>query len=52
VRHSQADVSRACADLGYRPTTDVPTGLRACLEWWRERGNPVRTAGAAAAAVA
>jgi UDP-glucose 4-epimerase len=36
VRHSQADIRRACAELGYRPTTDVPAGLRHCLEWWQE----------------
>src|SRR5262249_3218192 len=28
VRHSQADVRRAQEELGYRPTTDVPAGLR------------------------
>src|SRR5262249_4268350 len=37
VRHSQADVERAKAELGYRPTTDVRTGLRKCLEWWLQR---------------
>jgi UDP-glucose 4-epimerase len=36
VRHSQADVRRACEALGYRPTTDVTEGLRRCLEWWEE----------------
>jgi UDP-glucose 4-epimerase len=41
VRHSQADISRAMADLGYQPTTDVPTGLRRCLEWWQQRGEKV-----------
>src|SRR6516165_525988 len=39
VRHSQADVSRAVADLGYRPTTDVAAGLRRCVEWWERRGD-------------
>src|SRR3954454_7618753 len=53
VRHSQADIERACADLGYRPTTDVPAGLRRCLEWWDRRGAAAprkqpRRAGAAA----
>ncbi|MFO0842186.1 MAG: hypothetical protein U0797_07255 [Gemmataceae bacterium] len=38
VQHSEADISRAQSDLGYRPTTDIPTGLRRCLEWWRQRG--------------
>jgi UDP-glucose 4-epimerase len=41
VRHSQADISRAVADLGYRPTTDVPEGLRRCLDWWQQRGEKV-----------
>jgi UDP-glucose 4-epimerase len=36
VRHSQADIERARTDLGYRPTTDVATGLERCLEWWQE----------------
>jgi UDP-glucose 4-epimerase len=36
VRHSQADISRACAELGYRPTTDIVRGLGRCLDWWRE----------------
>jgi UDP-glucose 4-epimerase len=39
VRHSQADISRAVADLGYRPTTDVRRGLQRCLEWWRQRAR-------------
>jgi UDP-glucose 4-epimerase len=37
VRHSQADIERARSELGYRPTTDVLTGLRHCLEWWQQR---------------
>jgi UDP-glucose 4-epimerase len=46
VRHSQADIERARADLGYRPTTDVPAGLRRCLEWWEARGGgPSRESG-------
>ena len=36
VRHSQADISRAGHELGYRPTTDVPAGLARCLAWWRQ----------------
>ena len=35
VRHSQADIERAKADLGYRPTTDMVQGLKRCLEWWK-----------------
>jgi UDP-glucose 4-epimerase len=30
VRHSQADIQRAYDLLGYRPTTDIPAGLRRC----------------------
>jgi UDP-glucose 4-epimerase len=39
VRHSQADINRACHDLGYRPTTDIPAGLARCLEWWQATGQ-------------
>jgi nucleoside-diphosphate-sugar epimerase len=39
VRHSQASISRACEELGYQPTTDMATGLRRCLEWWRQRNG-------------
>jgi nucleoside-diphosphate-sugar epimerase len=39
VRDSQADISRACAELGYKPTTEVRVGLKRCVEWWqRSRG--------------
>ena len=45
VRHSQADITRAQAELGYRPRTDIEEGLRRCLDWMRgietEKG-PVR----------
>ncbi|MGH7169738.1 MAG: SDR family oxidoreductase [Gemmataceae bacterium] len=37
VRHSLANIARARADLGYEPTTDMETGLRLCVEWWRRR---------------
>jgi UDP-glucose 4-epimerase len=37
VKHSQAEIQRACDELGYRPTTDVSSGLRRCMEWWRQR---------------
>jgi len=37
VKHSQADISRAMNDLGYRPTTDIRTGLQACIEWADQR---------------
>ena len=39
VRHSQASIERACVDLGYEPTTDIVTGLRHCLEWWRQHNR-------------
>jgi UDP-glucose 4-epimerase len=39
VQHSQADIGRACAELGYRPRTDILTGLRHCLDWWQRRGS-------------
>jgi UDP-glucose 4-epimerase len=45
VKHSQADIERAQADLGYQPTTDMATGLTRCLEWWEERqGKTFRVA--------
>jgi nucleoside-diphosphate-sugar epimerase len=53
VKHSQADVQRACAELGYQPTTDVLAGLRACLAWWQKsvleqpRNRPAASAAAA-----
>jgi nucleoside-diphosphate-sugar epimerase len=37
VLHSQADIERARKQLGYRPTTDILTGLRHCLDWWQNR---------------
>jgi UDP-glucose 4-epimerase len=47
VRHSLADIGRAQDELGYRPSTDVPTGLKRCLEWWR--GQAASRAGVAVA---
>src|SRR6185437_14089714 len=44
VRHSHADIHRACEDLGYRPTTDVSQGLKHCLEWWYQRTEAGRGA--------
>src|SRR5262245_22148359 len=35
VRHSQADISRARAELGYEPRNDIDRGLRLCLEYLR-----------------
>ncbi|HTU18511.1 MAG TPA: SDR family oxidoreductase [Gemmataceae bacterium] len=37
VRHSLASIDEARDDLNYEPTTDIVTGLRRCLEWWRQR---------------
>lgn len=37
VRHSLASIDEACDHLDYEPTTDIVTGLRHCLEWWRQR---------------
>jgi nucleoside-diphosphate-sugar epimerase len=37
VRHSQADVSRANADLGYVPAISVEQGLARTVEFFRER---------------
>jgi UDP-glucose 4-epimerase len=52
VRHSQADISRARAELGYQPRTDVERGLRRCLDWMRGsggEGGPARKAPGAVA---
>ncbi len=36
-----ADITRAARDLDYRPTTDLPTGVRAFWDWYRAReGTP------------
>jgi UDP-glucose 4-epimerase len=36
VLHSQADITQACADLGYSPTIGLEEGLRRCVEYHRE----------------
>jgi nucleoside-diphosphate-sugar epimerase len=36
VKHSLADVSKAEAGLGYRPTVDFEEGLRRTVEWYRK----------------
>lgn len=36
VKHSLADVSKAEAGLGYRPTVDFQEGLRRTVEWYRK----------------
>jgi nucleoside-diphosphate-sugar epimerase len=42
VRHSQADVSRATAELGYRPRTSIEAGVRRCIEHFTDRA-PARS---------
>jgi len=37
VRHSLADIARARTYLGYEPTHDLRTGLRASLPWYERR---------------
>ncbi len=37
VRHSQADIGRAQALLGYEPTHDVRQGLAVTAEWFRDK---------------
>ncbi len=32
------DISKACAELGYRPQVDYDRGLKTTIEWYRERG--------------
>ncbi len=34
VAHSEADIARARADLGYEPHVDFATGLRRCVAWY------------------
>jgi UDP-glucose 4-epimerase len=42
VRHSQADISRAQADLGYRPSTDVARGIANYVKWYLERTSAIK----------
>ena len=37
VRHSLADIARARTQLGYEPTHDLRSGLRASLPWYERR---------------
>ena len=34
VRHSQADISRAIALLGFAPTHDIGRGLEQAIDWY------------------
>jgi UDP-N-acetylglucosamine 4-epimerase len=50
VRHSQADIGKACRLLGYAPTHSVLLGLGECLPWYVHRfGTGVPTSGSKAA---
>lgn len=37
VKHSQADIARAQADLGFQPRMDIDQGLRCCLDYYASR---------------
>ncbi len=37
VRHSQADISRAMTDLGYRPRTNIENSVSLCLDYLANR---------------
>jgi len=39
VERTYADVRKAEKNLGYRPSTDIPTGLARFVAWLREAGN-------------
>jgi UDP-N-acetylglucosamine 4-epimerase len=45
VRHSLADVSKARRLLGFEPTHDVRSGLRASLPWYERRFAPASAEG-------
>lgn len=45
VRHSQADISRAVADLGFRPNTDLIQGLEKTIEYLARHRERKRHAG-------
>jgi UDP-glucose 4-epimerase len=38
VRHTQADIGAAAADLGHRPSVPFEEGLTRTVEWFRARG--------------
>ncbi len=38
IKHSLADISKAQAALGYKPTVDFEEGLRRTVEWYRKSG--------------
>jgi UDP-glucose 4-epimerase len=43
IKHSLADISKAEADLGYRPTVGFEEGLRRTVEWYRKGDVGLRT---------
>jgi UDP-glucose 4-epimerase len=45
VRHSQADISAAQADLGYQPRVDMEEGLRCTVEYLQENARRLQPAG-------
>jgi UDP-glucose 4-epimerase len=45
IKHSLADISKAEAALGYKPTVDFEEGLRRTVEWYRKAGLEPRTSG-------
>jgi UDP-glucose 4-epimerase len=42
VKHSQADIGRARALLGFAPSVDFPTGLERTVAWYRDHTENVR----------
>ena len=38
VRHTQADIGAAAAELGHRPSVSFEEGLARTVEWFRARG--------------
>jgi UDP-glucose 4-epimerase len=40
VRHSEADISAAANELGYRPAVAFDDGLRRTVDWFTERSAP------------
>ena len=36
IRHSNADISRARAELGYEPEWSFDRGIQAAIDWYRE----------------
>jgi len=45
VKHSLADISKAEAGLGYKPTVSFETGLKRTVEWYRESGVGLQASG-------